>query len=57
MMQTYKEGCIMSTQMTWLVILSNLQVHDLMAQILSFLCSVKHTLKTGQNAPMFLQSK
>jgi len=36
MIQTYKEGGIMSMQMTWLVILSNLQVCDLLTQIISF---------------------
>lgn len=46
----------MTTQMTCLVFLSDLQVHDLMSQILIFLCSGKHTLKTGQDTPIF-QSK
>lgn len=43
----------MSTQMTCLVFLSDLQVDDLMSQILIFLGSGKHTLKTGQNTPIF----
>lgn len=57
MMQTYKEGCIMSTPMTWLVIFPNLQVPDLMIQIPSFLCLAKQTPKLGQSAPIFFAIK
>lgn len=49
------EVCIMSTQMTWLVILSNLQVHDLMTLILSFLCSVKHTENRPKRTSVFAE--